>query len=113
MTKVINYYQTRSGATKQKKQINLKLINIGLLVFIVGLSAFHLINLSDLTVKGFILKELKTEVANLAGEQLSYEEKVNSLQSYYTLNSRTENLQMVAIEEIDYLSVPAAMVARK
>jgi hypothetical protein len=44
---------------------------------------------------------------------MSYEERINGLQSYYTLNSRAENLEMIAINEIDYLNAPLAAVARK
>ena len=113
MTKVMNYYQARSGAAKQTKRLSLKLVNISLMTLIIALGVFHLMNVSDLTVKGFVLKELKTQVSILASEQLGYEEKINNLQSYYTLNSRAENLAMVAISEIDYLTVPAVVVARK
>jgi hypothetical protein len=77
------------------------------------LGGFYLINISDLTVKGFALKELKTQVNVLSSEKLDNEEKINNLQSYYSLNSRTQGLNMVAIGEIEYISVPTALVARK
>lgn len=113
MTKVINYYQSKNKSTKTGKKINLKFLNMGLIALVISLGVFHLINVSDLTVKGFVLKELKTEVSILASEKLDNEEKINNLQSYYSLNSRTEKLNMVAIGEIDYLTVTGAVVARK
>ncbi len=113
MTKVINYYQAKNQSVKTGKKLNLKFLNMGLIALVVSLGVFHLINVSDLTVKGFVLKELKTEVSFLASEKLDNEEKINNLQSYYSLNTRTEKLNMVAISEIDYLVAPGAVVARK
>lgn len=113
MTKVINYYQSKNSSAKTGKKINLKFLNMGLIALVISLGVFHLINISDLTVKGFVLKELKTEVSILASEKLDNEEKINNLQSYYSLSSRTEKLNMVAIGEIDYLAAPGAVVALK
>jgi len=113
MTKVINCYQASSTTATKKKRLNLKSFNFALAVLIMGFGIFYLINVSDLTVKGFALKELRTQVSILASEKLDNEEKINNLQSYYSLSSRTQKLDMVAIGEIDYLSVPATIVARK
>jgi hypothetical protein len=113
MAKVINYYQAQGNRQNQSKRLNLKYFNIGLSAVILSLGVFYLVNVSDLTVKGFALKELKNQVDVLASEKLNNEEQVNNLQSYYSLNSRTQKLNMVAIGEIDYLSVPDAIVARK
>lgn len=113
MTKIINCYQSPVSRSSQAKRLNLKCFNIGLATLILGLGVFYLITVSDLTVKGFALKELKTQVSILASEKLDNEETINNLQSYYSLNTRTQKLNMVAIGEIDYLSVPATVVARK
>jgi len=113
MTKVINCYQAPASRQSQGKRLNLKCFNIGLMTIILSLGVFYLVNVSDLTVKGFALKELKTQANVLASEKLDNEEQINNLQSYYSLNSRTQKLNMVAIGEIDYLSVPSLIVARK
>ncbi|MFZ4631607.1 MAG: hypothetical protein ACOYL8_00175 [Patescibacteria group bacterium] len=113
MTKVMSCYQAQSSRPNQGKRLNLRCFNIGLGVVILFLGVFYLVNVSDLTVKGFALKELKTQVSILASEKLDNDEKINNLQSYYSLSSRTQKLNMVAIGEIDYLSVPSVVVARK
>jgi cell division protein FtsB len=113
MTKVINCYQTPSSRQSQTKRLNLKCFNIGLSALILSLGVFYLVNVSDLAVKGFALEELKTQVNTLTSEKLDNEEAINNLQSYDSLSSRTQKLNMVAIGEIDYLSVPSAIVARK
>jgi len=113
MTKVINCYQSSLNHPVKGKRLNLKCFNLGLAALILIFGVFYLINISDLTVKGFALKEFKTQVNSLASEKLDNEEKINNLQSYYSLNSRTQGLNMVAIGEIEYISVPTALVARK
>lgn len=113
MTKITNCYQSPANRASHSKRLNLKCFNIGLATLILGLGVFYLITVSDLTVKGFALKELKTQVSILASEKLDSEETINNLQSYYSLNTRTQKLNMVAIGEIDYLPVPTTVVARK
>lgn len=113
MTKIINCYQPQTKQTNRNKRLNLKHFNICLMSLTSLMGVFYLINISDLTVKGFALKELKTQVNILASEKLDNEEKINNLQSYYSLSSRTQKLNMVAVGEIDYLPVTNAVVARK
>lgn len=113
MTKIINCYQAPASRAAKGRRLNLKFFNIFLALAIMGVGVFYLITISDLTVKGFALKELKTQSSILASEKLDNEEKINNLQSYYSLSSRTQKLNMVAVGEIDYLSVPATVVARK
>lgn len=113
MTQIINCYQAQTKQASHGKRLNLKSFNVCLLTLTSVLGIFYLVNVSDLTVKGFALKELKTQVNSLASEKLDNEEKINNLQSYYSLSSRTQKLNMVAIGEIDYLPVTVAVVARK
>ena len=113
MTQIINCYQAPAKKTNQGKRISLKGLNFCLMTTAAILGVFYLINISDLTVKGFALKELKTQVNILASEKLDNEEKINNLQSYYSLSARTQKLNMVAVGEIEYLPVAVAMVARK
>lgn len=113
MTKVINCYQKPASRAEKGMRLNLKCFNVGLGAILLIFGLFYLVNVSDLTVKGFALKELKTQVSVLASEKLDNEETVNNLQSYYSLNSRTQKLNMVAVGDIDYLTVPSAVVALK
>ncbi len=113
MTKIINCYQAPMSRESKAKRLNLRFLNFGLATLVIVLGVFYMLTISDLTVKGFALKKLKTQVNYLASEKLDSEETINNLQSYYSLNSRTGKLNMVAIGEIDYLSIPPTLVARK
>lgn len=112
MTKIVNKYsnqRTTSGSAK----LNLKYLNICLFTGLAALGVTYMINISNLTVQGFALRDLKSQAASLASEMMSNEESVNAAQSYYSLNSRTEGLNMVAIGNIEYLSSNSLAVARK
>lgn len=113
MTQIVNGYSSKIKPVSKGHRLDLRKINIGLLSVLSVLGVFYLITVSDLTVKGFVLQELKSQAASVNDERLSSEEQINKLQSYYSLSSRTKGLNMVAIGDIEYLSKNAAALAKK
>ena len=113
MTKIVNCYSAAAKANSKKCRLSLKAVNLTIGLMIAGLGAYYLFNINDLTVKGFALQNLKAQASSLADEKTANEEKVNALQSYYSLNTRTEKLNMVAVGNIEYLTVASPVVARK
>ena len=109
-TKRPNY---ATGRIEISKRINLGLVNmfLGGLIFIIG--GYYLVNINDLTVKGFVLRELKSQANILASENLDDEAKVMNLQSYSNLNDKIKKLNMVAVGEVEYLTVNQTTIARK
>lgn len=106
-------YATQLKAPVASNRLNLKYFNLCLFVVMAGLGFAYLINISDLTVQGFALRDLKAQATDLASTKAENEETVNSAQSYYSLNSRAKNLNMVAIGDVEYLTVNNQTVARK
>ena len=111
--KFTNSYQSLSAPAKGPRRFNLKYFNLGLILALLVFGACYLVNINDLTVKGFVLKNLKNQANRLGSINLEAQEQVNSLQSYYALNSRAEKLNMVAVDNIDYLMVNKGSVARR
>jgi len=111
MTNVINCYQAPLSRQAKSRRLNLRFFNACLGSLIAVFGVLYLVNVSDMAVKGFALKELKSQADYLASENLTFEEQVSQLQSYHSLTERTKNLGLVAVGEIDYLSVPSAVVA--
>jgi hypothetical protein len=109
-TKRPNYV---TGRTEISRRLNLRLVNLflGVIVFLIG--GYYLVNINDLTVKGFALRELKSEATILTSENLDKETKVMNLQSYGNLNEKVKKLNMVAVDEVEYLTVNQAALARK
>jgi hypothetical protein len=110
MTKIINGYAATLNPSARNYRFNLKYFNLGIGAVIAVLGVFYLVNISDLTVLGFTLRDLKSQAGTLASANLEYEEAVNSAQSYYSLSARTKNLNMVAVGDVEYLA-PAGSVA--
>lgn len=112
MTMLVNGYAAQLAPVRTNR-FNLKYFNFGLYAVIAVIGAFYLININDLTVSGFALRDLKSRVATLASVKLENEEAVNSAQSYHALSSRTKNLNMVAIGDVEYLTVGSGVAMAK
>lgn len=113
MTKKTKYYRQNDKKQNSQTAINLKIFNFGLFFLVTTFAFFYLIGISDLTTKGFVLQELRTEASSLEERKVSFEDKVNDLQSYYFLNEKVEILDMVAINDIEYIKVGSQVVAKK
>lgn len=96
-----------------KRMLNLKNLNRLLLLIIIVGGIYYLIGINDLTVKGFKLYELKSRVNKLALENKDMELKITSLKSYNNLSERAKNISMVAVGDIDYITVIDEIVAKK
>ncbi len=91
-------------AGKAGKIINLKRFNIALFLLIIVGGVYFLTGINDLTVKGFKLQELKVEASELNEGINNLEEEVMALEAYNNLNKRIDELDMVSVGKIDYLS---------
>jgi len=111
MTHIANSYVSKKPAVKNKS-IDLHFINIGIFSVLSVLGIVYLISVSNLTVQGFALQELKTKALAINDEKLANQEKVDKLQSYYSLSARTKGLNMVAIGDIEYLNSNAPTLAK-
>ena len=112
MTHIVNSLGSKKPTVKNKN-INLRFVNIGIFSILSVLGVFYLISVSDLTVRGFALQELKSQAMAINSDKLANEEKVNKLQSYYSLSARTKGLNMVAIGDIEYLNSNSPTLAKK
>ena len=113
MNKMVNYYQPQAKASRFGRRLNLRVLNRCLFLAAFALGFLYLLTVSDLTVKGFALQELKAKSSQLSREKTAYEEQANALQSYYYLNAKAENLNMVAVGDIDYLTLSNTAVAKR
>jgi hypothetical protein len=113
MTKIVNCYNTQLKPKTNKHSVNLRIFNFFIFTIVFSLGFAYLIGISDLTVKGFVLQDLKGKSSSLIAEKIDNEQQIDSIQSYYALNSRAQKLNMVAINDIEYLSSGGHIVAKK
>lgn len=113
MKKTANF-TPRAMQKPEKKSLNLSsALNIFLGITCVALGIAYLVQMNNLTIQGFSLKEMKANASILAEENEDLHAKALSLQSYSTLSPRLDSLNMVAVEEITYLKSDEAVVAKK
>lgn len=113
MTKIVNGGHAPFHPSGVPRRLNLKYFNICLFILIAIGGFFYLVNISDLTVQSFALRDLKSQAAFLASAKAENEEKANAIQSYYTLNERTQELNMIAVGNVEYLAANHSTVAKK
>jgi len=90
-----------------------RLINTALSLACIAFGIVYLVGMNDLTVKGFVLNDLKSRVSILAEENQDLQTKSLALQSYTSLSPRLQTLNMVKVEDIAYFSPQASVVAKK
>jgi hypothetical protein len=102
ITKKSNYL---TGQVKIERRLNLRFFNLifGFMILILG--TVQLVVANDLAVKGFTIRELKIEAAKLESELLDREAQVMKMQAHQELSSQVGRLNMVAVGEVEYLTV--------
>ncbi len=114
MTTPLRTKYCRAGIKKPGMiRISLKLVNSFFMAAALVLGTYYLISVNDLSVKGFVLKELKSEVSLLESENIELQNRVSSLQSYDSVLTRINSLGMVAVGDMQYISKGQMAVAKR
>jgi len=79
------------------------------MIFVVIIAYIATIN--DLSIKGFILQDLRGNISQLEIDNEQYELKAMNLESYELINERAQKLGMVKVDDIKYVAVIDGVVA--
>jgi hypothetical protein len=103
------------GQINPKKSIlgKIKLINLFLLTLVFVSGGFYLVGMNSLVVKGFELQDLKQQAAVLANENQEISSRKVALESYHNIDSKLRDLNMVAIDKIEYLTAAEDIIAKR
>ena len=88
-------------------------LNRGIFALICVISLGYIVSINDLSIRGFILQDIKKEIARLETENEQYEVKAMTLTSYQLIDERAKKLGMVKVDNIQYVSVVDGAVAKK
>ena len=114
MTTPLRTKYCRAGIKKPGMiRISLKLVNSFFLASALALGTYYLININELSVKGFVLKELKSQASILESENIELQNRVSSLQSYESVLARINSLGMVSVGDMEYVSKGQMAVAKR
>jgi len=103
----------KSRNKQTKRSLSWHSLNIFLVVICLIFGVTYLVGMNDLTVKGFVLKDLKSRANLLEAENQVLQARALTLQSYTALSPRLQGLDMVAVEDVAYFSPQAPVVAKK
>lgn len=76
-------------------------------------AVYFVLSINDLSVKGFIIEELKVKAITLDNENNNTELRIMSLQSYDNLHNRAAELKMVKVDQIEYVMITSDAMAKK
>lgn len=109
----INSTNLQKRQQRSQHSFSWRALNIFLVASGLALGIVYLVGMNDLTVKGFVLKDLKSQTNMLAETNQDLQAKALALQSYAAISPRLQDLNMVEVEDIAYLSPKEAVVAKK
>ncbi len=106
-----NYIQQKSRVSKKNK--TLSWLNASIVVCLAFSLIYYVVGVNDLTVKGFDLQEKQTQVRALAVENENYQDMAMTKESLYSVKSRVNDLDLVAVEDVSYITITNTTVAKK
>lgn len=110
MTKTKKYKNTK----KTKKQFRQwTLLNRAVLLLIIAFSVYYVTCTNDLTVKGFVIQDLKLRVNELEEVNEKLEISAYNLKNTESIDMRAQEMKMVKVEKIDYITILPGGVAKK
>jgi len=94
---------------KQKLAITNKILFI--LIIVVGIG--YMLSVNDLSIKGFVLNDLKSQIKEITKENSQIEMRIAKSESNDNINSRAQEMAMVKVDKIDFINMVSDKVARK
>lgn len=88
-------------------------LNIFLVLSCIIFGLTYIIEINSLTIQGFQLRELSAKSRVLAEKHQELQVEALNLQSYSSVSSRLADLNMVAVDEVIYISAQESVLARK
>ncbi len=100
-----------SHAAARRNKFWLRL-NMGIVVLAVIAGVGFIACMNDIAIKSFVTSDLKKRVAELEKDNENLELEAVKLSSIESLDQRAQDLKMVRVDSIDYISASSLAVAR-
>ncbi|HOZ53263.1 MAG TPA: hypothetical protein PK142_01135 [bacterium] len=101
------------STTKNNKNKFLSAVNLCLVLVVVLGGLYFLKSMDDVMVKNLELEQLKTDLNALQEEKQELDYRKNALGSYENVSARLDDLKMVKVTDIEYISVGDDSLAKK
>lgn len=103
----------KNSKKQQKISLRWTIVNKVVLLLIICFSVYYVACTNDLTVKGFVIQDLKLQVNNLEETNKKLELSVYNLKNTENIDERAQKMKMVKVEKIDYITIMPGGVAKK
>lgn len=90
-----------------------KIFNKSLVCLMIVFMLSYLVSINDLSIKGFIIEDMKSNISELEIDNETYELEAMTLESYELLDQRAQKLGMVKVDDIKYVTFVDGVVAVK
>lgn len=106
-------YYTKFCRVGSLRKINEFIIKSRFLVFflLITAAAAYFWQVTSLSVKGFQIKELEKNIQQLKTENKKLELDLTAQESMINLEERVKDLNLVAVDKVEYLTVVSPVVA--
>lgn len=91
----------------------LRALNKFLFAAVIAAGLGFVVGVNNLSIKGFVLRELKIRLAEAENDRDSRELRIMELESYENLQARAHDMKMVKVDRIDYVTVVNDEMAKK
>lgn len=91
----------------------IKLLNKVIIFFIIFNAVYFVMNVNDLSIKGFVLNSQKMKLAKIQDENKQLEQEITKLGSLDNIEKRAQEMKLVKVDKIDYITVKDDAVAMK
>jgi len=98
---------------KKAERSYLGILNKFLFIVIIINGIYFVASVNDLSIKGFVLRELRLKSEELQNNNKLVTNKVTELESYENIQKRALGMNLVKAGTIEYITVISEAVARK
>lgn len=108
-----SYQEKAKNKTKKLFKIRFKIVNKFLFCLIILMGVYYIVSVNDLSIKGFVLQDLKKQSATLVEQNNSLELAIMKLESFDNIEKKAQEMNMVKIGKIDYITITGGALAKK
>ena len=90
-----------------------RILNRVIIFLIIAGGISFVLTINDLSIKGFVVRDLKEKTARLENENEDVELKIMELESFEGLSQKVMDMKMVKVDKIDYITVIDEVVVKK
>ncbi len=101
-----------NNLASHNKSKYLTIFNNSLAFLLVISCVLFVVSINDLSIKGFVLQELKINAGDLQSHNEKMELKIMNKESFNSVKLKAEELNMVKVDKIDYITVIDGAVAK-